>query len=294
MTADTNAFSKGSSTCRVTLGDAAEIHCTADDYTDGWTKPDTVLMLHGIAEQGAIWGAWVPHFARRHHVLRPDLRGYGQSSALPAGRSFGIADWADDIEQVVASLGHTRVHLVATKLGALIAFELAQRRSSWIASMTLAGMLPSPSASLGPWLDEWLAVIEHDSVEAWARMTMPGRMGGSLSPEAMEWWTRLMGRAPASTVAASLRLLPDIAGPNNPEGVACPTLFIAAGAKTGSADYNQQPASADLMKLKARVENAQWIEVPADSYHIAASHPDACAVQAAAFIARVNAADAQK
>jgi 3-oxoadipate enol-lactonase len=292
MTAETNVYSPGLSTCRVELGDDAWIHCTTDDYTDGWTQPDTVLMLHGIAEQGAIWGGWVPHFARRHRVVRPDLRGYGRSSALPStgssGRPFGLADWADDIEQVVAKLGRTRVHIVATKLGALVAFELAQRRLPWIASMTLAGMLPSPSGSLGPWLDEWLEVIERDSVEAWARMTMPGRMGGSMSPEAMEWWTRLMGTAPAATVAASLRLLPGIPGPTNPEGVECPTLFVAAGAKADSADYNQQPASSDLMRLKGRVRGAQWVEVPADSYHIAASHPDACAVEAAAFIGRVN------
>lgn len=273
----------------IALDDTTRIHCLADDYTDPWAGADTVLMLHGIAEQGAIWRAWVPHLARRFRLLRPDLRGYGQSSALPEGRTFGIADWADDLQRVIERLERPRVHLVATKLGALIAFELAQRRLPWIASMTLAGMLPSPSASLGPWLGDWLDTIERDGVEAWARMTMPGRMGASLSPEAMEWWTQLMGTAPARTVAASLRLLPDIAGPSHPERVACPALFIAAGAKSNAATYDQQPATSDLQRLKERVPGARWVEVPADSYHIAASHPDACAAVTAAFITGLEA-----
>jgi 3-oxoadipate enol-lactonase len=287
MNTDQASNTSANSSHFVQIGDAS-IHTLQDDYTDGWTTPDTVIMLHGIAEKAEIWNAWVPAMARNHKIIRPDLRGYGRSSALPAGKIFTISDWADDIERLIGKLGCDRVHLVATKLGALIAFELAQRRLPAVASMTLSGMLPSPSASLGPWLDQWLDMVEHDSVEAWARATMPGRMGTSLTPEAMEWWTQLMGTAPARTVAACFRLLPDIHGPANPEGVECPTLFIVAKAKAAKSDFSQQPSSDDLMKLKSRVKNAQWVEVDADSYHIAASHPDACAEQAEAFIASVN------
>jgi pimeloyl-ACP methyl ester carboxylesterase len=263
-----------------------ELYCIEDDFSDGWQEPDTVLMLHGIAERAEIWRPWSPHLARTHRVLRVDLCGYGRSSAMPAG--FGIADWADDIEQLIAALGRTRVHLVATKLGALIAFELAQRRLPWIESMTLAGMLPSPNKSLGPWLDDWLAMVEGpgNGSRRWAEATMPGRMGSSLSPDALLWWTDLMGTAPAASVAACLRLLPAIDGPSNPHRVQCPTLFIAAGAPEvdSAAKYQQRPAASDLQRLRDSVPGSAWTEVPADSYHIAASHPDDCARAAAAFI----------
>jgi 3-oxoadipate enol-lactonase len=270
-------------------GTKGHLYCVEDDFTDGWRAPDTVLMLHGIAERAEIWRPWVPHLAREHSVLRLDLRGFGRSDALPAG--FGIADWADDVEQLIAKLGRTRVHLVATKLGALIAFELAQRRLAWIASMTLAGMLPSPSQSLGPWLEDWLGMVEGEGngVRRWAEATMPGRMGKGLSSVAMQWWADLMGTASAASVAACFRLLPGIDGPSNPHRVQCPTLFVVAGAPraTGGADYQQRPAAADLERLRDSVPNAESVEVAADSYHIAASHPDACALEAARFIRRV-------
>ncbi|MDQ7975978.1 alpha/beta hydrolase [Paraburkholderia sp. SARCC-3016] len=299
-------------------GRCAELFCIEDDYTDGWRTPDTVLLLHGIAERAETWRAWVPQLARRYRVLRPDLRGFGRSSALPAG--FTIADWADDIVQMIATLERTRVHLVATKLGALIAFELAQRQPQWVASMTLAGMLPSPNKALGPWIDDWLAMVEGESgsegkgklngrlkrsgtdggedgaggVERWARETMPGRMGSALSPAAMQWWTRAMATAPAASVAACFRLLPGIDGPSCPERVQCPTLFIAAGAPivADRSSYDQRPAAADLQRLRERVAGSSWVEVPADSYHIAATHPDDCAREALAFIERVDEAQA--
>lgn len=271
-------------------GASAELFCIEDDYTDPWQNADTVLLLHGIAERAETWRAWVPQLARRYRVLRPDLRGFGRSSPLPAG--FTIADWADDIEQMIAALGRGRVHLVATKLGALIAFELAQRQRPWTASMTLAGMLPSPSKSLGPWIGEWLAMVEGEGngVERWASETMPGRMGSSLSPEAMQWWTRAMATAPAASVAACFKLLPGIEGPSHPERVQCPTLFIAAGAPVAAAggNYNQRPAAADLQLLRSRVAGSKWVEVPADSYHIAATHPDDCARETLAFVQQVD------
>src|SRR6201996_1525443 len=127
----------------------ARIYCAEDDFSDGWRRPDAILMIHGIAEHGGIWRGWVPHLARDHRVLRPDLRGFGRSSPLPTHKHFTLTDWADDLEAVLGALQQKRVHLIATKVGAQVAFELAQRQLPTIVSMTLAGILPSPSAALG-------------------------------------------------------------------------------------------------------------------------------------------------
>jgi len=276
---------------RIRVAAGAEVHCRVDDaYTDPWRVPDDVLMIHGIAEDGRMWAPWVPHLARRHRVLRPDLRGYGLSSPLPGDADFALADWADDLERVMDAAGSTRVHLVATKLGAQIAFELAQRRSPHIVSMTLAGMLPSPSRALGPWLDDWIGLVEREGVGAWARATMRGRMADALPPAALAWWIDYMGAAPARTVAASLRMLPRLHGPRAPEAVSCPTLFIVAGGTAQSAGgYDQRPALADLEALQRRVPGSSLAGIAADSFHIAATHPDACAQAASAFMARIEA-----
>ena len=37
-----------------------EMHYEVDDFTDPWTKPDTILMLHGNSESGLAWYGWVP------------------------------------------------------------------------------------------------------------------------------------------------------------------------------------------------------------------------------------------
>jgi 3-oxoadipate enol-lactonase len=272
----------------IEVAPAVRIYCAEDDFTDGWRPADAILMIHGIAEHGGIWRGWVPHLARYHRVLRPDLRGFGRSSPLPVGKDFVLADWADDLEATLGALQHKRVHLIATKVGAQVAFELAQRQLPNIASMTLAGMLPSPSAALGASLADLLKRIEQEGVENWARTTMRGRMGSSLSDDAMAWWTALMGEAPLASVVTSMAMLADLHGPRFPERVICPTLFITAGRTSAADRYNQQPDRADMDKLIARVPNAHSRSIEADSFHLAATHPDACAALTADFIKAVN------
>ncbi len=272
----------------IEVAPAVRIYCAEDDFTDGWSQPDAILMIHGIAEHGGIWRGWVPHLARHYRVLRPDLRGFGRSSPLPTDRNFTLADWTDDLETMLGALQHKRVHLIATKLGAQIAFELAQRQQPNVASMTLAGMLPSPSAALGASLGDLLKRIKQNGVEDWALTTMRGRMGNSLSDDAMAWWTALMGEAPLASVLTSMAMLADLHGPRFPERVTCPTLFITAGRKPAADQYNQQPDQADMDKLIARVPNARSCSIEADSFHLAATHPDACAALTADFINAVN------
>ena len=60
-----------------------DMHYRVDDFTDPWRQPQTILMLHGNAESGLAWYAWVPKLARQYRVVRPDMRGFGNSTPMP-------------------------------------------------------------------------------------------------------------------------------------------------------------------------------------------------------------------
>ena len=60
-----------------------QLHYLVDDFTDPWRPSETILLLHGNAESGAAWYGWVPSLARRFRVVRPDMRGFGQSTPMP-------------------------------------------------------------------------------------------------------------------------------------------------------------------------------------------------------------------
>ena len=270
---------------RIRVSPTVEIACLIDDFTDGWKDSPVVMLLHGIAESAEAFNGWVPHLARQFRVIRPDLRGYGQSTFVGQHEELTLADMSRDIDSLVRGLGLSRVHVVGAKLGAQIALSLAQDRPQWMASMTLAGVLISPSGAVGKWMDEWIQLVDDQGVEAWARHTQPGRMGKSLTPEAMQWWTRYMGQAPASTVKACFRMLPGLSEPARLEQIACPTQVIVAVLPDDKPDAtNQRQPVADVARWQSRIPGSRLVELEADSYHIAATHPDACALMTREFI----------
>jgi len=270
---------------RLCVAPGIEIAYRIDDFCDGWSQADTVMMLHGIGETGDAFKAWVPHFARHYRVIRPDLRGFGQSTPVGEHDPLSIAELADDIAAMIDALQFHRVHLVGAKLGAQIGLELAQRRPAWLTSMTLAGVLISPGKAIGQWVEQWISLVDQGGVANWARATMRGRMGNSLSAEAMEWWINHMGSAPASAVKACFRMLPRLTEPANLEEIMCPTLVIVAVEPGRAGQFNQQQPVAEVGRWLSRIPNSKMIELAADSYHVAASHPDQCADIAYAFIA---------
>jgi len=57
--------------------DGFEIAYYVDYFTDPWTRPETMLLLHAAMGNSQRWFRWVPRLARRFRVVRMDLRGLG-------------------------------------------------------------------------------------------------------------------------------------------------------------------------------------------------------------------------
>lgn len=271
----------------VTVAPGIDIAYVEDDYTDGWVDAPVVMLLHGIAESAEAFTGWVPQLARRCRVIRVDLRGYGLSSPVGEHDPLSIAALSDDIDALAGHIGKP-IHVMGAKLGAQIGLELAQRGVAWMASLTLAGVLISPGGALGKWVDDWIGLVDSSGVEGWARATMPGRMGSSLSPQALEWWTQYMGWAPADTVKACFRMLPRLSEPARLEAIRCPTQVIVAVQPERPGAYDQRQPVAEVQRWQSRIPGSDLVELQADSYHIAATHPDMCAALTLSFIERIS------
>ena len=105
-------------------------------------RPDPILMLHGNAESGAAWYAWVPALARRYRVVRPDMRGFGASTPMPRDFPWTLDIIIDDFVRLMDSLGIERFHLVGAKIGGTIARAFAARKPERVKTLTVIGTPP--------------------------------------------------------------------------------------------------------------------------------------------------------
>ena len=98
-----------------------EMNYRIDDFTDPWQEADAILMLHGNAESGAVWFGWVPHLARHFRVVRPDMRGFGDSTPMPLDFQWSPDRIVDDYVELMRSLNIRRFHLVGVFGGGVFA-----------------------------------------------------------------------------------------------------------------------------------------------------------------------------
>jgi pimeloyl-ACP methyl ester carboxylesterase len=254
-----------------------ELYYVVDDYTDPWREPQTILMMHGNAESGAVWYGWVPHLARRYRVVRPDMRGFGRSSPMPRDYPWSLDRICDDYAALMDALGAERFHVVAAKIGGTIARRFAARFPHRVLTLTLAGV-PPPRRGVGP-RPELVREIEEKGVAHWARRTMGERLGSRFPPEGVQWWVALMGSTPLGT---QLGFTPTIADADVTEDlphIRCPTLVITTEASALG-------TVAQTRAWQERIADSELVVLPGDSFHVAATDPDECAMRTLEFIRR--------
>ena len=266
---------------RIDIATGITLAYAVDDFTDPWRTPETIVLLHGIAETSEAWRAWVPHLARDYRVIRPDLRGFGESSPMPLAHTWSIAELADDLDSFVAALGLERVHLVGAKLGGLVAMKFAATRPAQTRSLIVSGATVKLDF-LAPSIPAKVQRMEHEGIRSWAASTMRDRMGTGMPPAAVDWWIDHMGQARKESVLGIYRMLASVDITADLPHITAPTLVMTA---TDSGYYGSVAAFGDWRR---NIRYSELALIPGDSYHISASYPDACAAQAAGFLARLR------
>jgi pimeloyl-ACP methyl ester carboxylesterase len=84
---------------------------------------DPIVLLHGFAETSHMWLPLIAKRSDKHTVIAPDLRGFGQSSAPADG--YTKAAMAQDIHELMKSLGYDHIRLVGHDIGLMVAYAYA-------------------------------------------------------------------------------------------------------------------------------------------------------------------------
>ena len=254
-----------------------EMHYLIDNYTDPWAAAETILLLHGSGESSAMWFGWVPHLGRHFRVVRPDMRGFGQSTPMRRDYAWKLDTIVDDFVELMRQLGIHRFHLVGAKISGTIARRFAASHSEKVQTLTLIGTPPPRRDHKAGTLDSWLGQMEREGVEAWARGTMAGRLGSHFPTEGLEWWAKLMGATPKSTALGFVATIPSWDVTKDLPNIQCPTLVITTeGSALGTVD--------ETAAWQKRILDSTLLALPGDSFHVAATDWDRCAEEVKNFI----------
>ena len=98
-----------------------------------------VVLIHGNVSSAVFWEPLMEALAVDHHVIAPDLRGYGATEALAIDATRGLRDPSDDLHALLHALEiHGPVHLLGWSAGAGVCMQFTIDHPVRVASLVLA------------------------------------------------------------------------------------------------------------------------------------------------------------
>ena len=256
-----------------------DMHYRVDDFTDPWRQPQTILMLHGNAESGLAWYAWAPKLSRHYRVVRPDMRGFGESTAMSRAYPWTLDRLVEDFCLLMDHLGSDRFHLIGAKIGGTIARAFAARRPERVMTLALIGTPAPLRVGAAERVPDLIREFETHGVEHWARQSMTGRLGSAFPPEGVEWWTKFMGRTAVSTQLGFMGTIACADITTDLPKISCPTLVITT-------EESGLGTVAETRAWQQQIIDSELLVLPGNSYHVAATHADQASQATLDFIAR--------
>ena len=110
---------------------------------------EPVLLLHGYPQTHVMWHKVAPMLAEQYTVVAPDLRGYGDSGkpAVDADpERYSKRRTAQDLLEVMSTLGHRSFHVVGHDRGARVGHRMALDSAERVRSFTTLDVAPSQAA----------------------------------------------------------------------------------------------------------------------------------------------------
>jgi abhydrolase domain-containing protein 6 len=109
-------------------------------YLEGGTG-EAIVLLHGFGGNKDLWTPFAKALTPAHHVIIPDLPGFGESSFV-AGDSYDLESQAKRLDRFAEALKLEKYHLAGNSMGGAIAAVYAARyppKTLTLALMDTAG-----------------------------------------------------------------------------------------------------------------------------------------------------------
>lgn len=234
-------------------------------FVPPWSSPPAVLLLHAEAESNLAWYGWIPRLGARARVIRPDMRGTGESVAMRPGQAWSLDRLAADVVALMDGIGLEDAHVVAARFAAPVAMRLAASYPDRVATLALCSASPDPEAQYGARAAGWIDLIAREGMDAWAVEVVAERLGPAADPRMLEGWAALLGTADRATLLGLLGSLRAFDATADLGRILCPTLVATT-------DAGPALPLEVTVAWQRRIAQSELLVLTGGGDHVAASH----------------------
>lgn len=185
-----------------------------------------LLLVHGLMISGAMYDLVLDHFAARHRVIVPDLRGHGRSRGLPP--PYTVAELAADLSRLLDHLGIESAAVLGYSQGGAIAQQLVLDHPSQCNRLILACTYAYNMASFREKLEGHLVpiLVSVLGMRRFAEVVLAQGLQ-QVSKERAQWVIGLIAAQDSKLMATAWREAMAFDSRSRLGEIQCPTLIVA-------------------------------------------------------------------
>ena len=251
-----DAPASGGST--VPLGSGIQLYYKDEWLGAPWLTGEPALLLHGNLETHEIWYGWVPRMAQQFRLLRPDLPGFGRSTA-PRDFEWTLGNFAKIAANFLDAMGIASAHIIGAKTGGAIAMQFAATYPQRTRTLTVAS---GPFSSVAPGTDDNSQQV---------------RLGSAASKDEMAYFDKLRDETPAETRKGVGEMMSKFNLEPLLPRISAPTLVITS-------DRSKLQSVDTVLRYQAKIPHSRLLVVTSDAYHVAVANANECVTNVLAFL----------
>lgn len=254
--ADAPAGDRGGSS--VSVGPGLQIYYKEDWLGAPWLDGEPAILLHGNIETHEIWYGWVPRMAQQFRLFRPDLPGFGRSTA-PRDFEWSLGNFVKTVANFMDAIGVTAAHVIGAKTGGAIAMQFAATYPQRTRTLVVAS---GPFSSVP-------AGTDNNSQQV--------RLGTSASKEEMAYFDKLKNETRPETQRGVGKMMSDFNLENLLPRISAPTLVITS-------DRSALQSLETVLRYQPKIPHSRLLVLTSDAYHVAVANAGECVTNVLAFI----------
>ncbi|MBH1964096.1 MAG: alpha/beta fold hydrolase [Comamonadaceae bacterium] len=241
-----------------------DLHYVVDDYTDPWKNAPTIILQHGFGRSSEMWYRWVPHLARHYKVVRPDIRGLGQSSrSFDLSTGMSVEAFVQDLQDLIAAVDHRPVHYCGESLGGMLGVALAAQAPHLLRTLSLIAaplrISQATQKTFACGMADWQTAIRTLGTQDWAHSVNGSlRFPADADRGMQNWYADMMGKTHVDSLAAlaGVAATADIEGLLGKVQTSTLAIYPTGGSITGP----------DEEIVRTGIKNLRYVGLPS-KYH---------------------------
>lgn len=199
-------------------------------FTERGSGPP-LLLVHGLMVTGEMFESVIEHFATRHRVIVPDLRGHGRSRGLPP--PYTAAQIASDLARLLNHLGIDSTAVLGYSQGGAIAQQLVLDHPKRCDRLVLACTYTFNMATFREWLEGHSAslLIRVLGMRRFAKLVSQATQ--QLSKERVDWLAGLIADQDRTLMLTAWKETMEFDSRKRLAEIRCLTLVIAGSNDVG-------------------------------------------------------------